>query len=135
MAKSDAGEHGGNQGTRATSGLGPCSETQVGRLRNYEALAALVFSGHASDELPNDCGHAHRGPVRGHGRVLVRRVSHEHRRAIIGRVPQRPTGFPAANSFRPHMDSMHLGLAAFSVLVVVGAPGAFWRPRMVPSRS
>ncbi len=76
-----------------------------------QALAASVLSGHTSDELSNEGGHAHSCPVRRHGRIFVRRVSHEHLRAIIGRVCQRPTGFPAANSFRPHRDSMHAGQA------------------------
>jgi hypothetical protein len=50
-------------------------------------------------------------------------VSHQHLRAIIGRVWQRPVGFPAAYSLRTHIDGMHLGLAVFMVPVVVCAPG------------
>ena len=66
-----------------------------------DALAASVRSGHASDELPKERGHAHCCPVGGHGGVLVRRISHEHLRAIIGRVCQRPTGLPVANPREP----------------------------------
>lgn len=61
-----------------------------------QALAASVLPGHASDEFPEERGHAYSCPVRRHSRVFVRCVGHEHLRAIIGRVPQRPTGLPAA---------------------------------------
>ena len=80
-----------------------------------QALPASVLSDHPSDELPNERGHAHGCPVRRHGRILVRRVSHEHLRALIGRVSQRPTGLAAAYSLRTHMNSVHLGLAVFTV--------------------
>ena len=104
-----------------------------------QALAASVLSGFASDELPNERGAAHGCPVGRHSRIFVRGVSHEYLRATIGRVSQRLTGLPAANAFRPHADSMHLGLAAFMVLVSA-ARGHIWRARsgaerVVPSMS
>ena len=69
-------------------------------------LTASVLSGHASDQFPDERGYADGCPVRRRGRVRVRRVSHEHRRSIVGRVSQRPTGLPAAYSLRTHMNSV-----------------------------
>ena len=70
-------------------------------MNQVDALAVRVLSGHAADELPNERGHAHGCPVRGHGRVLVRRVGYQHLRAIIGRVTQRPPGFLRRIPFDP----------------------------------
>jgi len=71
--------------------------------------ATSILSGRTSDQFPNERGHAQRCPVGSHGRILVLRVGRQHWRSVIGRGSERPSGLPAANAFRSHNDSMHIG--------------------------
>lgn len=71
--------------------------------------AASVSPGHTSDQLADERGHTHGRSVRREGRVLVRRVSHLHRLAVIRGFAQ-GRRLPAAASLRSHLFSMHAEL-------------------------
>jgi hypothetical protein len=63
-------------------------------------LSASVCPGHASDELANEGGHAHRGSVGGESRILVGRVGKRQRRYVGRGTVLRATRLSATNSFR-----------------------------------
>jgi len=109
-----------------------------GILNRQRLSAASVCPGHPSDELADEGCHAHRGSVGDESRILVRRVSQRQRRSVVGcRSLRRARRRPATYSLQTHTDSMHDGLLAVALLVLLdyfGARGTWGSGRHVALR-